>query len=102
MNKVEKTNTCPCPKIECPVHEDCANCTSRHLRLGFLNYCGFYSILPFLKEVIESSPDSLSALKFQSKIRKQSEAYLTLMGKNNITEEELIELRIKKSNLSSY
>lgn len=97
-----KTNICPCPNLECPNHGNCTNCTSRHLRMGFLNYCGFHSILPFLEEVSEVSSDSLSAQKVEDMVKRQSQAYLKLMEKHNITEEKQCELRTAKSLVSDH
>ena len=48
---------CPCVNLECPNHGNCEKCTSRHLNKGFLNFCGFHTILPLLQEAIDASPD---------------------------------------------
>ena len=68
-------NTCPCPNLDCPNHGNCKNCTSRHLRIGKLNYCGFYSILPELEKAINSDPDSPTAQIIQNRIERQTKAY---------------------------
>lgn len=99
---MEKTTVCPCPKLECPNHGDCEKCTSRHLRLGYLNYCGFYAILPFMEEVIAASPDSLSAQKLKTKSAKQLQAYAQLKEKHNISEEMQNESRAAKKRVSDH
>lgn len=99
---MQKNNVCPCPKLEFPNHGNCEDCTSRHLRLGFLNYCGFYASLPFLKEVITASPDSPSAKLLKKKLEHQSNAYCELKKKYYITDEEELELRKAKSRLSKH
>lgn len=99
---MEKCNTCPCPNLDCPNHGNCINCTSRHLKIKTLNYCGFYSILPLLKDVIEVSPDSESAKKVSALIEKQSKAYTKLMKIHSISEESQELFRIIKSELSKH
>lgn len=100
--KLEKSNICPCPNLECPNNGNCKNCTSRHLKIGTLNYCGFYSILPILEESIEASPNSLSAQKIKNLVERQSLAYVKLMDKHCISEEKQNELRIEKSKVSAH
>ena len=83
---MEIKEICPCPNLDCPNHGYCDKCTSRHLRLGYLNYCGFQTILPFLREVFEASPDSPSAQKLLTLIDGQSQAYVKLMEKHGLIE----------------
>jgi len=99
---VEKPNVCACPNLDCPNHGNCKDCTSRHLKKNTLNYCGFYSIYPFLEEVIEASPDSEASQKVQRLVHNQSQAYVKLMEKNCLTEENQKILRIDKSNVSAH
>lgn len=75
MNEIEKKNICPCPNLTCSNHGNCKNCTSRHLRIGSLNYCAFYSILPELEEVVNADPNSLSAKMVKKRIERQMNSY---------------------------
>lgn len=93
---------CPCPNQKCPNHGICENCTSRHLRIGTLNYCGFYAILPKLEESIALSPDSPTSLKIKEIIDKQINAYTKLKETNSISDEQELAKRDKKTNFSSY
>ena len=95
-------NICPCPNLECPNHGDCRNCTSRHLRIGTLNYCGFYSILNELEEAVNAEPGSLSAQIIRKRIERQTNAYLKNMKKHCLSEENQHTLRIEKSKLSMH
>ena len=99
---MENENVCPCPNLECPNHGNCKNCASRHLKIGTLNYCAFYSILPELEEAVKASPNSPSAQIIKNRIKRQTEAYIKLMDKNCLTEEVQSNMRIKKSNVSPY
>lgn len=99
---MEKENICPCVNLECPNHGNCKNCTSRHLKLGTLNYCAFYSILPELEEAVKVSPNSPSAKIIQNRIERQSNAYVKLMEKHCLTEEIQSDLRIEKSKVSAH
>lgn len=78
---------CPCPNMECPNHGFCDRCTSRHLRQGHLNYCGFQTVLPTLMEAINEDPECATAKKLKPLIDLLQQAYQTLMEKNNLTDE---------------
>ena len=78
---------CPCPKLSCPNHGFCDKCTSRHVRLGFLNYCAFYTILPTIKQVIDEDPDSSAGKKLNALIQAQLHAYDKLMDEHGLSEE---------------
>jgi len=95
-------NVCPCPKLDCPNHGDCTNCTSRHLRIGTLNYCAFYSILPELEKAVEASAGSPSAQIIKHRIERQTKAYLKSIEKHELSEKTLACLREKKSKLSKH
>lgn len=99
---MEKCNVCPCPNIKCPNHGNCKDCTSRHLKINSLNYCGFYSILPTLEEAIELSPESPAALKLSALIKKQTQAYTKLIEINSLSENNQQKLRVEKSRLSKH
>ena len=43
---------CPCVNVGCPNHGQCDKCISRHMRLGTLNYCSLYTLLPVLEKAI--------------------------------------------------
>jgi len=95
-------NVCPCPNLVCPNHGDCVNCTSRHLRIGTLNYCGFYSILNELEKAVEASADSPSAQIIQNRIDRQTSAYLKCMEEHGLLEKSIRLLREQKSQLSKH
>ena len=93
---------CPCHKLECPNHGICEKCTSRHLRMGSLNYCGFYTILPTLKEAIAASPESPTAKKLTSLIETREELYDKLLEKHGLTKEGQEALLQKMRDFSDY
>lgn len=78
---------CPCPKLSCPNHGYCEKCISRHLRLGFLNYCAFHTILPTIKQVIDDDPESHTAKKLDGLIHAQLQAYEKLMDEHGLSQE---------------
>jgi len=78
---------CPCPNLNCPNHGYCDKCTSRHARLGYLNYCAFHTILPTIKQVINEDPNSAAAKKLEGLIGPQLQAYEKLMKENNLSHE---------------
>jgi len=78
---------CPCPNLSCPNHGDCEKCISRHVRLGFLNYCAFHTILPTIKQVIDSAPGSPTARRFHELIQAQLQAYDNLMDEHGLSQE---------------
>ena len=84
---MEMKEICPCPNLECPNQGDCAKCTSRHLRIGSLNYCGLHTILSALQEAIDASPDSPTAKKLAELIQKPLTAHAGLMKKHNLSEQ---------------
>ncbi|MFC1798853.1 DUF6485 family protein [Thermodesulfobacteriota bacterium] len=93
---------CPCVNIDCPNHGNCENCTSRHLRKGALNYCGFYTILPELQEAIKASPESQTAKKLASMIENRLETYGKLTAKHGLTNREQEQLLKMVSDFSDY
>lgn len=95
-------NICPCPNLDCPNHGDCEKCTSRHLRLKTLNYCAFYSILGELEAAVNASPDTEAARIIKNRIDRQTKVYIKCKSKYEITENQLNELRIRKSKLSEH
>jgi len=80
----------------------CEDCTSRHLKVGALNYCGFYAILPSLNEAVESAPDSESARTLNALIRKQTKAYETLMEKHGLSREGQCAVKDAASRFSKH
>jgi hypothetical protein len=60
--------------------------------MGYLNYCGFYTVLPALKDAIALSPESETAKRLQGMIDMQQQAYAKLMEKHGITPEKQTEL----------
>lgn len=100
--KIESKNVCPCPNLKCPIHGNCENCTSRHLRIGSLNYCAFYSILPELLEAIKVSPESKSAKVIRHRVKRQTNTYLSHMKQHFISEANLSQLRMEKIKVSEH
>lgn len=90
---------CPCPNLNCPNHGYCDKCISRHLRLGFLNYCAFQTILPTIKQVIDEDPESPAAKKLNGLIQAQIQAYEKLMDEHGLLQES--QNRLLK-NLADY
>ena len=76
---------CPCPKLTCPNHGYCDKCTSRHLRLGFLNYCSFHTILPTIRKAIDEAPESSLATKLDDLMQAQLKAYDSLMDEHGLS-----------------
>ncbi|PLX25312.1 MAG: hypothetical protein C0599_00745 [Salinivirgaceae bacterium] len=72
------------------------------MRIGKLNYCGFYSILPELEKAINSDPDSPTAQIIQNRIERQTKAYSKRKNQFDLTENMAQELRAKKSEESEY
>lgn len=85
---MDMKSICPCPNVTCNNHGICDDCTSRHLRQGHLNFCGFQTILPTLKEAIELDPDCATAQKLNPLIELMQEAYRQLREKHGLSEEE--------------
>ncbi len=99
---MNKEHICACPNLDCPNHGNCENCTSRHLRIGTLNYCGFYAILPELEAAVAAAPDSPSADAIRARIDRQTGAYRALMEKHGISEAEQEQKRTERSNYSDH
>jgi hypothetical protein len=99
---VSHTKPCPCPNLNCPNNGVCEDCTSRHLKIGTLNYCGFYSILPKLEEAVDRAPDSATALALSELLQRQKMAYTTLMDKHDLSEDGQIELRNGAADFSEH
>ena len=93
---------CPCPNLTCPNHGYCDKCTSRHLKLGYLNYCGFNTILRVLQKAIQASPDSETAKQLSAMIERLTQAYSALMEKHGLTQEHQQDLLKKVADYSSY
>ncbi len=93
---------CPCVNVTCPNHGDCVKCTSRHLRLGTLNYCSLYTVLPVLQEAIAADPDSPAASILRVIVDRRLEANAELMKKHGLSEEKQAELRRKVADYSDY
>ena len=93
---------CSCVKLECPNHGNCEKCTSRHLKLGSLNYCAFYTILPELQESIAASPESATAKKLASMVENRLAIYGKLMDKHGLSREGQEKLLKEVANFSDY
>ncbi len=93
-----RENPCPCVNLNCPNHNDCARCNSRHLKKGTLNYCGFYAVLPVLKEAIDSG----STEPIEKMVASQLAAYQKLMEQHGLTPEHQAALREKKAGFSPH
>ena len=89
---MDMTAICPCPNAECPNHGYCDKCVSRHLKMGYLNFCGFETVVPVLEDAIRESPDSPTAVKLRQLIDGTRAVYAKLMEKNGITPEKQAEL----------
>ena len=86
-NCVNIKDICACPNLSCPNHGKCDQCTSRHVRLGYLNYCAFHTMVPALEKTIEAHPDSVVSKELEALIAIQSNSYNKLMEKNGLTKE---------------
>jgi hypothetical protein len=93
---------CPCVNLECPNHGNCEKCISRHLRIGSLNFCSYYTVLPALQEAIDASPESPTAKKLAALIANRSETYNKLMEKHGISREDNEGLLKKVTDFSDY
>ena len=85
---MEMKDICPCVNLTCPNHGLCEKCTSRHLKKGSLNFCGFNTILPVLREAIDLSPESPTAKKLTSLVENTLKAHEGLMEKHQISEND--------------
>jgi hypothetical protein len=86
--------------MACPNHGFCDQCTGRHLRLGYLNYCGFRTILPTLEKAIQASPESETAKQLKALIETANKAYSALMEKHGLSPADQEEKVKKVSELS--
>ena len=93
---------CPCVNVGCPNHGQCDKCISRHMRLGTLNYCSLYTILPVLQEAIAADPESPAAAVIRGIVDKRLELNAELAKKNDLSEENLEELRKRMTEYSDY
>ncbi len=93
---------CPCVNLDCPNHGKCENCTSRHLKRGYLNYCAFHTILPVLQEAIDASPESPSARKLAALVEKTQATYARLRDKHGLSLEENDALLKQMADFSDY
>lgn len=87
--------TCACPNLDCPNHGNCKNCTSRHLKIKTLNYCGFYSIKHFFEDLKDEK-------KINDLIAKHINAYDKLIEKNRLSKKIQEQIRINKMELSPH
>jgi hypothetical protein len=93
---------CPCPNLACPNHGYCDKCTSRHTRLGYLNYCAFQTLLPAIQKVIDGNPDSPAAKDLKGLIGAQLGAYEGLMETHGLSKENQDKLLKKVAEFSEY
>lgn len=93
---------CPCVNAICPNHGDCARCISRHVRIGTLNYCSLYTVLPALQQAIQANPDSPAASALRGIVDHRLEVNAELMRKHGLTEEGQVERRRKVADYSDY
>ena len=99
---MEMKDICPCPNLNCPNHGCCDKCTSRHLRKGFLNYCGFHTILPTIRQAIDESPESSAAKKLDALIGAHLQAYEKLMDTHDLSQESQDRLLQKVAQYSEH
>jgi hypothetical protein len=85
-----------------PDHGYCDKCTSRHVRLGFLNYCAFQTLLPAINQVIEETPASETAQKLDGLMDAQLQAYEKLMNEHSLTQEGQLKLLKKVAAYSDH
>ena len=93
---------CPCVNITCPNHGDCAKCTSRHVRLGTLNYCSFYTVLPVLQEAIAFDPESPAASTLRGIVDRRLEGNAELEKRHGLSAEKQADMRRKVADYSDY
>jgi hypothetical protein len=93
---------CPCVNLTCPNHGDCVKCTSRHVRLGNLNYCAFYTVLPVLQEAIAVDPESPAASILRGIVDRRLEGMAELMKRHDLSEESRAQLLRKVAEYSDY
>ncbi len=93
---------CPCPNVKCPNHGDCVKCNSRHVRLGYLNYCAFHTLMPALRQVIDETPETQTAKKLDALLSLQLQSYDKLMNENGLLQENQDKLLKKVGEYSDY
>ena len=93
---------CPCPNLNCPNHGYCDKCNSRHVRIGYLNYCAFQTLLPAIRQVIDDDPESPAGKKLDALIGAQLQAYKKLMQEHGLTQENQDRLLKKVSEYSDH
>lgn len=93
---------CPCVNLTCPNHGDCAKCTSRHVRLGTLNYCSFLTVLPILQEAIEADPESPAASIVRGIVDDRLAGNAELMRKHGLSEDRQADLLKKVADYTDY
>lgn len=93
---------CPCVNVGCPNHGQCEKCISRHMRLGTLNYCSFYTLLPVLQKAIAADSESPAADVLRGITDHRLEVNAELAKKNGLSEEKLADLRKKVAEYSDY
>ncbi|MBN1152611.1 MAG: hypothetical protein JXA58_05310 [Dehalococcoidia bacterium] len=93
---------CPCVNVGCLNHGQCDKCISRHARLGTLNYCSLYTILPVLQQAIAADPESPAAEVLRGITERRLEVNSGLAQKNGLSEETLADLRKKVAEYSDY
>ena len=99
---MEIKDICPCVNLACPNHGKCENCTSRHARQGYLNYCGFYTVLPTLQDAIKLSPDSPTAKALTEMFEKRLATYRKLTDKHGLDDQKQEQLFKKVADFSDY
>jgi hypothetical protein len=99
---MEMKDICPCVKLDCPNHGNCEKCTSRHIKIGSLNYCAFYTVLPQLQESIAASPESPTAKKLALMVGNRLDAYGKLMEQHGLSREGQEILLQKVADYSDY
>ena len=74
----------------------------RHLRKGFLNYCGFRTLLPTIKQVRDEAPESPTAQKLDALMRAQLQAYEKLMNEHRLSQDNQDRLLKKVAEFSEH
>lgn len=93
---------CPCVNVGCPNHGQCEKCISRHVRLGSLNYCSFYTLLPVLQRAIAADPESPAADVLREVVDDRLKAMNDLAQKTCLSEETQADLLQKVAEYSDY
>jgi len=72
------------------------------MRLGTLNYCSFYTLLPVLQKAIAADPESPAADVLREVVDERLKGMDDLARKNNLSEESRSDLRRKVAEYSDY